>query len=564
MNAQLKRLIIIFTTICISLNACKESQKADMLIHGGPIYTADQNKPSVEAIAISQGKILFAGAWSEAEEFQGGETNVIDLQGKTLIPGFIESHAHLMGIGRTKRTLDLTKIRNYEEMVQMVAEAVKEVQDGEWIIGRGWHQSKWNPQPQPMITGYQTHEALSAVSPDNPVFLTHASGHASFANAKAMEIAGIKAGMSFGEEGEIIQYPDGKPTGVFTEAAEGLIQKHIPNATSESLQKDLEAAIQECLSNGITSFQDAGAGQQSIDLYHEFEEAEKLHIRLWVMLSGGDEELLQNWYEKGPLRGNQLSVGGIKLYSDGALGSRGAWLLESYEDRPNHFGNPIMPMDYIHEVAEAGLKHGFQVCVHAIGDRANREVLDQFEKAFNAHPEAAKDHRYRIEHAQHLHPDDIPRFSQMGVIASMQGIHMSSDRPWAIDRLGRLRIIQGAYMWQQLIQTGAKVINGTDAPVEPVNPIACFYASVTRQTLAGTPDGGYEPDQKMTREQALRSYTLDAAYGAFEEKKKGSIEVGKFADFTVLSQDIMQVPNDQILNTKVIMTIIGGEIKYQQ
>ena len=564
MNSQLKRFTLVFLSIIFTQVACKQTEKADMLIHGGKIYTADSKQPSVEAIAVSNGKILFAGAWDEAENYQGDKTEIIDLEGKTLIPGFIESHAHFMGLGRTKRMLDLTKIRNYKEMVEMVAEAVKNAQPGEWILGRGWHQSKWDPQPDPLVTGYQTHEAMSAISPDNPVFLTHASGHASFANAKAMEIAGITPGMNFGEEGEIIQYPDGKPTGVFTEAAEGLIQKHIPDATKESLEKDLEAAIQECLANGITSFHDAGAGQQTIDLLQAFEQADKLHVRLWVMLNGGERELLQDWYEKGPLVGDQLSVGGIKLYSDGALGSRGAWLLDEYEDRKNHYGNPIMPMDYIHQVAQEGLKYGFQVCVHAIGDRANREVLNQYARAFKANPEAAKDHRFRIEHAQHLHPEDIPRFSQLGVIASMQGIHMSSDRPWAIDRLGRLRIIQGAYMWQQLIQSGAKVINGTDAPVEPVNPIACFYASVTRQTLAGKPEGGYEPDQKMTREQALRSYTLDAAYGAFEEKKKGSIAVGKLADFTVLSQDIMEVPDDQILDTKVLMTIIGGEIKYRQ
>ncbi|MCB0853822.1 MAG: amidohydrolase family protein, partial [Bacteroidetes bacterium] len=324
-----------------------------------------------------------------------------------------------------------------------------------------------------------------------------------------------------------------------------------------------QAAIDECLANGLTSFQDAGSGALDIEVYQEFLNEEKLDIRLWIMLSGGNQELLDDWYQKGPRIDDQLTIRAIKLYADGALGSRGAWLLEEYTDRPGHFGNPIMPMATVFGVSEAALTHGFQVCVHAIGDRANQEVLDQFEKAFEANPEAAKDSRFRVEHAQHLHLDDIPRFAELDVIASMQAIHMSSDRPWAIDRLGQKRIEDGAYVWQKLLQSGAKVINGTDAPVEPVSPIASFYASVTRQTLSGTPEGGYEPSQKMTREQALKSYTLDAAYGAFQENEKGSIEVGKLADFTVLSQDIMTVPDQDILRTEIVYTIVGGEIKYR-
>ena len=285
------------------------------------------------------------------------------------------------------------------------------------------------------------------------------------------------------------------------------------------------------------------------------------------MINGVNEKLLEEYYNKGPeigLGNNFLTIRAIKLLSDGALGSRGAWLLEPYSDRPGHYGHEIILMQYVYTVAQDALKHGFQLCVHAIGDRANREVLNQYEKAFKENPEAVKDHRFRIEHAQHLTTQDIPRFAQLGVIPAMQAIHMSSDRPWAIDRLGKERIEEGAYVWQKLLKSGARIANGTDVPVEPISPVACFYASVTRRTLKGEPSGGYEPDQKMTREQALRSYTLDAAYAGFEENIKGSIKVGKLADFTVFSQDIMKVPEDDLLKTEIEYTIIDGKVVYKK
>lgn len=564
----MKYISLLYIGMLIYASSCtpnvKQAEVADLIFQNGTIYTMDESQATVEAVAVKNGNISFVGSKEEAAAFKGETTEVVDLRGQIMIPGFIESHAHLMGIGYGKLNLDLTQVKNYEEMVALVAEAVKSTPKGEWILGRGWHQSKWTPAPKTLIKGYQSHEALSAVSPDNPVFLTHASGHADFANAKAMEIAGISKGQVYtGADGEIIQHPDGSPTGVFTEQAGSLIGQHIPETTPERARKALELAIQECLQNGITSFQDAGAGQATIDLYNKFKEAGNMDIRVWVMLNGANPELLENWYKKGPLVDDWVSVGGIKLYSDGALGSRGAWLLKEYEDRKGHIGNPIMPIESLHKISQEGLRHDFQVCVHAIGDRANQEVLNQFEKAIKAHDEPNKDHRFRIEHAQHLDLADIPRFAELGVIASMQGIHMSSDRPWAIDRLGEKRIVDGAYVWQKLLASGAVVINGTDAPVEPVNPIASFYASVTRQTLKGMPEGGYEADQKMSREQALKSYTQSAAYGVFQENVKGSIEVGKYADFTLLDQDIMTISDDKILQTKIMGTIVGGKFKYK-
>jgi predicted amidohydrolase YtcJ len=404
------------------------------------------------------------------------------------------------------------------------------------------------------------------------VYLRHASGHAGFANAKAMEIAGLQSLSAEGikayeiEGGEVIVDEFSRPTGIFNERAQSLIGKYIPDDTPESDALAFNLAIEACHKNGITSFHDAGIGRGTIALYDSMKDEDKMNVRIYAMLTGGDEELLNEWYEKGPNvdPDHKFTIRSIKLNCDGALGSRGAWLLESYTDRPGHFGHETQPMDVVKQTSLKGLQNGFQVCSHAIGDRANREILDRYEAALNELSMLGSDHRFRIEHAQHLHPDDIPRFAELQVIPAMQAIHMSSDRSWAIDRLGEKRIKEGAYMWQDLLQSGIPIVNGTDVPVEPLNPIASFYASVSRKTLKGTPEGGYEPDQKMTREQALKSYTLDAAYGAFEEKIKGSISVGKLADFTIYNQDLITVDEGDILSTEVVMTIFDGKVVYEK
>ena len=552
--------------------ACKGTvqESATLLIFGGNIYTVDATRPMVEAVAVKDNTILFAGSLAEAEQYKNDQTQLLDLNGKTMTPGLIEGHGHFMGLGYNELNLDLNNTTSYQEIVDAVAERVKTAEPGEWITGRGWHQSKWTEMPSETVNGFQTHDLLSAVSPDNPVYLGHASGHAGFANAKAMEIAGLmeldKEGISKFEVegGEVMRDAMGRPTGIFNELAQSLITKHIPENTPAKDIKAFEMAVAACHKNGITGFHDAGIGRETIALYEEMKAKDKMKIRLYGMLTGGDKELLNEWYKKGPMvdADNLLTIRSVKLNCDGALGSRGAWLLEAYTDRPGHFGHETLPMNFVEETAIDGLQYGFQVCSHAIGDRANREVLDRYESAFTELPQLATDHRFRIEHAQHLHPEDIPRFAQLKVIPAMQAIHMSSDRAWAIDRLGEQRIKEGAYMWQSLLKSGIPIVNGTDVPVEPLNPIASFYASVTRKTLQGTPDGGYEPAEKMTREQALRSYTLDAAYGAFEEGIKGSITVGKLADFTIYNQDLMKVAEKELLNTEIAMTIFGGEIVY--
>jgi predicted amidohydrolase YtcJ len=555
------------------LSCTAKKEPADMVILGGKIYTVNSQIPLVDAVVVKDAKISFAGSETEARKYIGDETEIIDLQGKMMTPGFIEGHGHIMGVGYNELNLDLMSVKSYEELVAKVKEAVNKAQPGQWIVGRGWHQDKWDKKPAMMIKGFQTHHLLTEISPNNPVFLRHASGHAALANAKAMEIAGVnplsteKLQRNLKQEGgEVIVDELGNPTGIFNERAMSLISSHIPENTAETDAQALDLAMKACYRNGITGFQDAGATRENIQLFHQFKQEGKLGVRMYVMVTGFDRDLVYEWFRKGPEidSAGELTIRSIKLNCDGALGSRGAWLLEPYADRKDFYGMATLPMDTVLKTAREALKAGFQVCSHAIGDRANREILDRYEAAIKENPQAAKDHRFRIEHAQHLHPKDIPRFAALGVIPAMQAIHMSSDRPWAIERLGEKRIKEGAYMWQSLLKSGARIVNGTDAPVEPLDPIPCFYASVTRKTLKGEPEKGYEPEEKMTREQALRSYTLDAAYGAFQENIKGSIESGKLADFTVFSQDMMTVPENELLTTSVVMTIIGGKVVYKK
>jgi len=575
MSIKFQYAIAVSFILCIGFGmfSCTEKKMpADLIIRGGTIYTAEDANPVVEAVAVIGDKIIYAGDLKNLSKYQGENTQVIDLQGKTMTPGFIEGHGHIMGLGYNELNLDLMSVTSYEEMVEKVKEAVSKAQPGQWIVGRGWHQDKWTTKPEKMIKGFQTHQLLSEISPDNPVFLKHASGHAGFANTKAMQLAGVnqlsieKLAKDMGEGGEIIRDELGNPTGIFNERAQGLISQYIPDNTEESDAQALDLAMAACLRNGITSFHDAGASRENIQLFKKFKEEKKLNTRLYVMLTGFDSELIYEWFRKGPEIDSTglLTIRSIKLNCDGALGSRGAWLLEPYTDRPDFSGMPTLSMDTVLKISREGLKYGFQVCAHAIGDRANKEILDRYEAAFNEQAEKSKDHRFRIEHAQHLHPSDISRFGKMGVIPAMQAIHLSSDRPWAIERLGEKRIKEGAYMWQSLLKSGAKVVNGTDVPVEPINPISSFFSSVTRQTLQGQPAGGYESEEKMTRAQALKSYTIDAAFGAFEENIKGSIAAGKLADFTVFSKDIMTVADDQILGTEVSMTILGGKVLYEK
>lgn len=528
---------------------------ADVRYDGARFYSLDPDNPNPSAVCVND-----QGRFVRLSECQAEE--IVDLTGSVVIPGFIEGHGHLMGFGQSLTNLDLSGAESLQALVDDVAQAIDEAEPGDWILGRGWHQSKWSKTPK-LIKGFQTNETLNQVSPENPVYLVHASGHAAFANDKALELAGVTGRTQVTGDGEIILDASGKPTGILNEVAQALVEPIIPRDSAEQRERQLQLALQALAANGITSFHDAGATDADIALYQAFLAAGAMTTRVYVMITGSDPEMLAGWMRRGPLIGagdQRLTVRSLKLVADGALGSRGAWLIEPYTDRPGHIGLPTLPIADIIDISHLAYRNGFQVAVHAIGDRANREVLDVFDALFDGRDRGV---RYRVEHAQHIDPVDIPRFAQLGIIPSVQGIHMSSDRPWAIDRLGQKRIEQGAYMWRDLIDTGAILVNGTDVPVEPVNPFASFYALVTRQTLAGDPEGGFEPGQKISRAEALRAYTLNAAYAAFEEQEKGSLSPGKLADFVVLDRDIMTIPADEILATRVLTTYVSGEVVYQ-
>lgn len=543
-------------------------QFADLVLRNGKIETVDAKLGEVQAIAIIGDRILEVGDNETIDAYIGQGTKVIELDGRRVVPGFIEGHAHFTGVGEAKMNLDLMNVRNWNEVIELVATEVRGAKPGEWITGRGWHQEKWDETPGNSVEGFPVHDELSAVSPDNPVHLTHASGHASFANKMAMDLAGISGATEDPPGGDILRDANGEPTGIFRETASGLIGRvrgsisTSRRARFERLDRIIELATRECLSKGITSFQDAGSSFAMIDVLAKKAEAGELGIRLWMMIRQPNETIRKNvegskYYRVG---NDMFTVGGIKRSIDGALGSRGAWLLEPYADSPESSGLETSTVEDVMETAQIAIECGLQLCVHAIGDRANREVLDIYEKIFAAHPEK-KDLRWRIEHAQHLHPDDIPRFGKMGVIASMQGIHCTSDAPWVYKRLGSQRAEEGAYVWQKLMQTGAVVTNGTDAPVEDVDPIASFYATVTRRTKDGSV---FFPDQCMSRMGALESYTINAAYAAKEEDIKGSLTPGKLADLVVLSKDILTCSEEEIREAKVQYTIVGGKIAFER
>ncbi len=412
------------------------------------------------------------------------------------------------------------------------------------------------------MEGLPTHHTLSAVSPDNPVVLRHATGHASFANARAMEMAGIDRGTANPPGGEIVRDTNGDPIGMFRETAQGLLSPASENAVRPSARRQAELAVEELTAKGVTSLQDAGSSFATVDVLKEMVDDGSLKVRLWVMLRVPNDQLRARVadYRMIGYGDNRLTVRALKRSIDGALGPHGAWLLEPYEDLPGSAGLNTASVESVTETARIAMEYDLQMCTHAIGDRANREVLDIYEDLFAANPERTG-LRWRIEHAQHLHPDDIPRFGQMGVIASMEGIHATSDAPYVIQRLGEDRAREGAYVWQSLLQSGAVVTNGTDAPVEDVDPIASYYATVSRRVRDGSV---FFPEQRMSREEALYSYTMDGAYAAFEEDIKGSLTPGKLADITVLSRDILTVPEDEIMAAEVAYTIVGGEIVYRQ
>ncbi len=544
-------------------------EPATMVVRNGKIVTMEAAAPEVQALAVRGDRIVATGTTAEIEKYVGQATEIIDLAGLTAVPGLIEGHGHFMGLGGSRMVIDLMDVTSWDEIVRLVGEAAAVAQPGEWIRGRGWHQEKWTSVPQPNVEGFPIHDALSKVSPNNPVMLEHASGHATYVNAKAMEEAGITARTTSPAGGDILKDRAGRPIGVLRETASRLVgaalsawvDKKTPAERAADARRVIDEAVQASLEKGITSFQDAGESFSTIDVIKQAADDGALGIRLWVMVRDSNENIAAKMaqYKAVGLASNHLTIAAIKKTIDGAIGSRGAWLLEPYSDMPTSTGLNTAPVEEVRALAALAAANGVQLGVHAIGDRANRESLDIFEATFKANP-SVTDWRWRIEHAQHLSAADIPRFGQLGVIASMQGIHATSDGPYVRARLGEARVAEGGYVWQKLMKSGAIVSNGTDVPVERIDPMPNFHATITRKLKDGSL---FYPDQRMSREEALKSYTWNAAYAAKEEMLKGSLAVGKLADITVLTKDIMTVPEDEIPATDVVYTIVGGKVMYR-
>jgi len=533
--------------------------RADLVLTNGRVYTVDVSRPVASALAVRGDRIVFVGSDIEARALTGSSTRVIDLGGKTVIPGIIDAHAHLLGLGAMLREVNLVGATSYEEVVARVTEWAKTVRPGEWILGRGWDQTRWPS------TEFPTHAALSRALPNNPVALSRVDGHALLANAKAMEMAGVTSRTRDPAGGRIIRTSAGAPTGVFVDNAEELITRRIPESSAEEKRKAILAAITECNRWGLTGIHDAGVSASTVVIYEELARAGNFNLRNYVMLSDPVDlgsAARNSFLMRGPqnaLHGGRLWTRSVKLYADGALGSRGAALLAPYSDEPANSGLLVSQPEHITRMSEFALRRGFQVNVHAIGDRGNRIALDAFESALGTVP--TPNHRFRVEHAQVIGERDIPRFVRLGVIPSMQATHQTSDMRWAEARVGPARI-RGAYAWRSLLNSGAIIPNGTDFPVEEVNPLLTFHAAVTRQDPANAPPGGWYPEQKMTRPEALQSLTIWPAYAGFQESVMGSIAVGKYADFVVLDRDIMTIPESEILSARVAATWLGGRQVY--
>ena len=534
---------------------------AASLLISGTIYTADDTHKVVEAVVIEDGRFTYVGDLVTARSKVETGHQHIALGEATAYPGFIESHGHLSSLGEAITNLDLNGVDSYQTIVGMVADAAAKASPGQVIKGRGWHQSKWSKQPSVMIDGFPTHRSLSEVSPNNPVFLGHANGHTALVNQAAMDALNLNYNTPTPDGGVIVKDGKGDPTGILHENAIDLAYPLTALSKASSMAAIL-AAQAHAFQWGITNFHDAGASSTDIDAQLTLDESKQLKLRVYTMVSAQDEALTDHWLNRPPLIADdesRLTIRSFKAVMDGALGSRTAWLNQPYSDDPGTSGVQTFDEDRLVDIMNRSNAHGWQINTHAIGDKANTVVLDAIHEASLSE----RDHRSRIEHSQHLQPSDIDRFASLGVIASIQAIHMSSDRPWAINRLGKERIESGAYVWRDLLNAGVHIANGTDVPVEPINPIANFYASVARKTLRGLPTGGYEIDQKLSREETLKSMTLWNAYAAFEEAEVGSISVGKRADMTITNQNLMTIDEADILATKPVMTIIGGEVVYK-
>jgi predicted amidohydrolase YtcJ len=526
------------------------AQTADLIVRNARIYTVDSRTPTASAIAVRGRKIAAVG--DDLNAFEGAATKVIDAKGATIIPGLIDSHGHVTGLGASLEMLDLRGATSEAEIAGKVKAAAAKAAPGEWILGRGWDQNLWTTKQFP------TAASITDAAPKNPVALTRIDGHASWVNRAAIDAADVNAGTKDPDGGRVMRDGGGRPAGVFIDTAQELVRRKIPPPSPEQVLRQISRALAECARLGLTSVHDAGVTEAEITAYHALQQQGKMPVKVYAMLSNSPA-LVDKWLARGPELGEFFTVRSIKVYADGALGSRGAALLAPYADEKGSTGLVITGQAAIQAVAVKAAARGFQVNTHAIGDRGNRETLDAYAAALKG----PNDKRFRVEHAQMIAPEDFAKFQKFSIIASMQPTHATSDMGWAADRLGPERV-KGAYAWQTLMKLGVHLASGSDFPVELANPIDGFYAAVTRQDKQSKPAGGWYPEQRLSREEALRSWTLEGAYAAFEENSKGSLAPGKAADFVMLSNDIMTVPEAEILRTKVTMTVVDGKIVHQE
>lgn len=564
--------ILFCSLLAVTACATKPGHKsADLVLLNGKILTMDSENPEVEALAAKGENILAVGSEQEIQSYVSDGTTIIDLKGMLAVPGFIDGHGHYMSLGESLMGIDLRHAQTWDEIIGMVKNEVQKKKPGEWIVGRGWHQDKWIRPPEPNIDGFPVHHSLSAISPDNPVLLIHVSGHGVFVNAKALDLAGYYPNTLEPIGGEIVRDEDGNPTGMLRETAQDGAREAWARYKARRSLDEIEAemrehvrlAAEEAISNGITTFHDMGETFDTLDLLKRMAEEGKLPVRLCVAIQEPARMLEEKMakYRMVGYGNGYLTVRAIgEKVLDGALGTHGGWLLEPYADKPESTGFNVTPIEDIRQSAELAIAHGFQMEIQGIGDRACRELLDIYENQFKKNPDK-KDLRWRIEHCQVIHPDDLPRFEKLGVIASVRGVFATSDGPWVVKRLGEERTRERGYLYRSLFQSGAVVINGTDPPVEDIDPISNFYSSITRKMADGSV---FFPEQRMSRQQALESYTVNPAYAAFEEDIKGTLTPGKLADITVFSKDIMTIPEEEILSAEVAYTIIGGKIKFDR
>lgn len=559
----MKTFALALVVIALSLVAFQPvAETADVVFKNGNIYTVNESQPHAEAIAVKAGRIVFVGSNSDAKKYEGKATRVVDLRGRTVVPGLTDSHNHLIGVGLREMTLNLEGTASLEDFLSKVRARVERAKAGEWVTGRGWIETFWKPPVFP------TRQDLDRVAPNNPVVFRRADGHASVVNSAALKIAGIDRNTRNPFGGEISKDKTGEPNGMLLDSAQGLVTKHIPETSEADTEQAVLLGVRREVELGWCEVQDAGGSFDEVALYRKLYEEGKIKLRIYKAVYGPTKDS-QRLLKEGSRVGaydNHLTVRTIKVVLDGALGSRGAALLEPYSDKPDTSGYLTQKEEELLPMLEEALRQGIQVETHAIGDRANRTILDLYEKAMaTVPPEQRKVRapRWRVEHAQIVSPVDIPRFAKLGVIPSMQPSHAIGDLHFAPSRLG-IKRLEGAYAWQSFIKSGVVVPGGSDAPVERGEPMIEFYAAVARRDQKGFSGEGWHPEQAVSREQALKMFTLWPAIAAFEEQLKGSIEAGKLADLTVFSADIMKIPAMEILKTQCLMTVIGGEIVYER